>query len=206
MTIETDRTKNEKTFKEFREKYGITHCLGIIGASNFNASKDDYLLLESAFSILRQNYGQTAIISGGTKGGIPEFAVNFAFSKNIPTVGVLPDAGKKYSLPGLDLDIVVPPPILGDIIWGSETPVLASLVDTVFVFGGEWGTLIEIATIVKNQKYRERKGLPPVKIICFPPKAPLYNLLSDAAENLPYAEQIFIPESPSELFSLIGLK
>ena len=198
--VENQRTLYQDKVAEFREKFGIRHFLGIIGGANndVSASGTEYQITLNGLTILEQKFGKLGIVCGGTKGGIPEFAYNLARQTNRHIVGVYPEEGKKYALSNLDLAIVVPSPIYGDVVWGSETPVLTSLLDTVFVIGGEWGTLIEISTIIKNQKYRVKNNLQPTKIIFLPSKDGIKQVISTALNLFPHSDDVFFPTSETE--------
>lgn len=197
--MENQRTLYQDKVAEFREKFGIRHFLGIIGGANNETSTTEYQITINGLTILEQKFGKLGIVCGGTKGGIPEFAYNLARQTNRHVVGVYPEEGKKYALSNLDLAIVIPPPIYGNIVWGSETPILASLVDTVFVHGGSWGTLIEVATIAKNQKYRLRENLSPTQVIFLPNSSGINQVITAALGYFP-GEGISLPTTELEFY------
>lgn len=197
--MENQRTIYQDKVAEFREKFGIRHFLGIIGGANNETSTTEYQITINGLNILEQKFGKIGIVSGGTKGGIPEFAFNLARRTSHPIIGVFPEEGERHALPNLDLAIVIPPPIYGNIVWGSETPVLASLVDTVFVHGGGWGTLIEVATIIKNQKYRLRENLPLTQVIFLPNSSGINQVITAALGHFP-SEGISLPTTELEFY------
>lgn len=199
--MENQKTTYQDKVAEFKEKFGIGHFLGIIGGADnvVSGSGTEYQITLNGLSILEQKFGKVGIICGGTKGGIPEFAYYLARQTHHPVIGVYPEEGKKYAVSDLDLAIVVPPPIYGNIVWGSETPILASLVDTVFVYGGRWGTLIEVATIVKNQKYRLRENLPLAQVIFLPISSGINQVITAALGYFP-SEGVSLPTTELEFY------
>lgn len=92
-----------------------------------------------------------SILTGGTSGGVPELGIRIARASSIPTIGVFPEQGRKYALHSeLDLAIETIPPLVGDGLFGTETPTFVNMLDGAAVIGGGTGTLIEIATILKT--------------------------------------------------------
>lgn len=155
------------SFSEFKERHKISHIIGVMGGSDQTNEQEISGILYETLHNVRLQFPNIALLSGGTKGGIPEIIVKVANSLGIPCVGVFPEACDKYVLKDeLDFQIPVPPPILGNTTWGSETPVFADLADVYIVIGGEWGTLVEAATILKNNKSKLKRGEKPIRIIC----------------------------------------
>lgn len=103
-----------------------------------------------------------AILSGGTKWGIPHTAAQEAKRYGLMTMGVYPFAGKKHALGPdlLDLRICIEPEY-GVSRWGDESSVFAKLLDGVIVYGGGAGTLVEVAHILKmNEAIIDRDETP----------------------------------------------
>jgi predicted Rossmann-fold nucleotide-binding protein len=100
-----------------------------------------------------------AVLSGGTRFGVPAVAAKCAKDVGIPTIGVYPQCGEKHALPDplLDLRICVEP-LFGPSVWGDESSVFAKLLDGVIVYGGGAGTLIEAAHILKCNESLIKKG------------------------------------------------
>jgi hypothetical protein len=99
-----------------------------------------------------------AVLSGGTKWGVPRVAIEVARECGFPTIGVYPILAKgKHELPegSLDLAVCVHPPIYRS-EWGDEAGVYTKLLDSVVVIGGGAGTLVEMAKILK---LNERKDI-----------------------------------------------
>lgn len=109
------------------------------------------------------------VVTGGTTGGVPGAATRIAYELGFPVLGVLPERGQKHIDP-IFVDgntdracCVVVPPLYGESGWGDATPLLVRCSDVFIPFGGEWGTAVEIATVLKVNDallYRERKGAP----------------------------------------------
>lgn len=105
-----------------------------------------------------------AVLSGGTKWGVPAAATKIAKECNFPTIGVFPLAAMgKHTLPPdlLDLAICVHP-FAYKSQWGDESPVYTKTLDSVVVIGGGAGTMIEVAHILK---LNERKDVRPKHIV-----------------------------------------
>lgn len=161
----------------FRQRHGIGRIIGISGGANTqlpgipetdplqqqHAAYEEALyerILHDTLRVLR-GYG-VAILTGGTKLGIPRLAVQVARQHGFKTIGVLPQAGEHHALPDelLDLKIIVAP-MLGEAAWGDEGPVWTSLIDGLVVIGGGAGTLTELAHIMKLNEARCKRGARP---------------------------------------------
>jgi predicted Rossmann-fold nucleotide-binding protein len=158
----------------FLNTYGLGRVIGVSGGSDDKLAgipDDDPLqtrhagyqdalherLLQDIMKPLR-GYG-VAILTGGTKWGVPKMAVQVARQHGFKTIGVLPKAGEHHSLEDdmLDLKIVVEP-LIGEGAWGDEGPVWTSLIDGLIVIGGAAGTLTELAHIMKLNEARCKRG------------------------------------------------
>lgn len=144
---------------EFRARYGIENIIGICGgADEKNIGSTSGIIFDLLVNLKDL---KIAIASGGTSGGIPELATTIARSSGIPTIGIYPSEGKKYALlKSLDLAIETIPPTLGKAGFGTETPSLIEILHGMVVIGGEFGTLVEVATTIKINKDRLKKELP----------------------------------------------
>jgi len=103
---------------------------------------------------------KVAILTGWTKWDVPKIAVEEANKYHIPTIWVLPERGKKYSLEEkLNLEIIISP-IYQESQFGDESSIFSKLADAIIVLWGWAGTLIEIAHVLKineaRLKYWER--------------------------------------------------
>jgi len=118
---------------------------------------DDYIAT-IVRAILKPLRGyRIAVQSGGTKWGVPRIAIEVARECGFPTIGVYPQlAEQKHALrEKLDLSVCVHPQIYQS-SWGDEASVFTKLLDGVVVIGGNAGTLVEMAKILK---LNERKGI-----------------------------------------------
>lgn len=120
---------------------------------------DDYIA-SIVRDILKPLRGyRIAVLSGGTKWGVPRVAIEVARECGFPTIGVYPHLaqGKHALAPTmLDLSVCVHPQVYRT-DWGDEAGVFTKLLDSVVVIGGGAGTLVEMAKILK---LNERKGIP----------------------------------------------
>jgi predicted Rossmann-fold nucleotide-binding protein len=101
-----------------------------------------------------------AILTGGTKGGVPEIVSKAAKQHGFKTIGIYPEIGCKNFLGDDVIDI---PLCITSIYqdckqsthwetasyWGDESSVFAKALDVVVVIGGSAGTLIEMAYVLK---------------------------------------------------------
>jgi predicted Rossmann-fold nucleotide-binding protein len=158
----------------FRREHGIYRIIGISGGSDdkhAGISDDDPLqkryvdvrdaihemLLHDALKPLR-GY-RIAILTGGTKWGVPKTALQIARQHGFRTIGVLPKVGEHHALNGeaVDLQVVVEP-LIGEGFWGDEGAVWTSLIDGLIVIGGAAGTLTELAHIMKINESLCKRG------------------------------------------------
>jgi predicted Rossmann-fold nucleotide-binding protein len=161
---------------QFKQDYGITKIIAISGGADINLEGIEDINLQRSYKevmeakqfqiinqLIRKLQGyRIAILSGGTKWGIPNTAIKCARQYGIKTIGVTPLTGKKHAvdLDFLDLQIIVDPQI-SESYWGDESSIFTKLLDGVIVYGGNAGTLVEIAHILKmNEALIKYKGLP----------------------------------------------
>lgn len=158
----------------FLKQHGIGRIIGISGGSedklvgicdedplqkqhaDFQASHHERLLRDA---LKRLRGYRTAILTGGTRWGIPKLGLSLAREYGFRTIGVLPKAGEQHALGEdlLDLRIVVEP-VIGPGAWGDEGPVWTSLIDGLIVIGGAAGTLTELAHIMKLNEGLCKRG------------------------------------------------
>jgi predicted Rossmann-fold nucleotide-binding protein len=118
--------------------------------------KEDYIIDQAVRKF--QGY-RIAILSGGTKWGVPKTAATKAKKYGLKTIGVYPYIGINHALGDdlLDLSICVEP-ICGESHWGDESPTFTKLLDGVIVYGGGAGTLVEVAHLLKMNEVILKKG------------------------------------------------
>ncbi len=156
---------DHKAILSFLESRGIKKVIAFSGGANskLDMVPDDDPLQEryrSCVTMLEERvisdaiamfrHDPVAILTGGTRWGVPNTAVKVARQYQLPTIGVFPEIGQKYALPDdmLDLSLCVHP-MHGESRWGDESPLFASVLDASIVFGGSAGTLVECAHILK---------------------------------------------------------
>jgi len=182
-------------FERFKQEHNIKMVIGISGGADESLPgihpEDDVQDLYKSFKLAYhtkiitgflsqlRDY-QVAILTGGTKGGIPELASKIAKSMGFKTIGVHPAVGRKYALDHslLDLSISVDA-LIGEPAWGDEGPVWTALIDAVLVIGGGAGTLTEYAHIQKINESRIKAGKRPKFIV------PVFGT-GGTAEQIPY--------------------
>jgi len=171
MSIDCDHR-----IREFKKEHGIQKIIAFSGGTSDEIDgipKDDPIqekykifINELQEKILGECIGllrgyQIAVLTGGTKFGVPKTATEIAKKYGLKTIGVYPLIGKKHVLDSgfLDLDICIEPSF-GESQWGDESPIFAQLLDGVVVYGGGAGTLIECAHILKMNENLKKKGIP----------------------------------------------
>ncbi|MDH3324694.1 MAG: hypothetical protein OEL89_03585 [Candidatus Peregrinibacteria bacterium] len=156
---------NNAKIKKFMRDHGLHKIIAVSGGadSSLHGVLDDdplqkqYSEFASAFEerVIGDALGmfrgyRIAILTGGTKWGVPKTAIMKAKEYGIMTIGIYPKTGEKYALGKefLDLAICVEP-FIDESRWGDESPMFTKLLDGVIVFGGGHGTLIECSHLMK---------------------------------------------------------
>jgi predicted Rossmann-fold nucleotide-binding protein len=128
-----------------------------------------------------------AILTGGTKGGVPEIGIQIARKSSVPTIGVYPPQGRQHALLN-DLDIAIEtlPPLFGRAGFGTETPTFINLANGIAVIGGGFGTLTEVSAACKINVDRNKKQESPIYI------CPISGTggVADIIQSLPGMERI----------------
>lgn len=154
----------QQALAEFRDKFAISFIVSISGGADERGGSRVHNVLEELILGLRDT--SAAILTGGTKGGIPEMGIKIAKAHGLPTIGVFPPKGRKYALlDQLDLPIETLPPSVGPATFGSETPTFAQLPDYAVFYGGSFGTLVEASTMMKINAKRHRDGVEPIYLV-----------------------------------------
>ncbi len=145
-----------ETLKEFCDVNRIKSLIAISGGAD-NQEEAVTAVVSDFLTSLKD--AQIGILSGGTKGGVPEIATKLAREFSFPTVGVFPTDGRKYALlDKLDFAIETLPTLNGKTGFGTETPTFIAIAGGMTVIGGEFGTLAEVALALKCNKSRIRRG------------------------------------------------
>jgi predicted Rossmann-fold nucleotide-binding protein len=101
-----------------------------------------------------------AILTGGTKGGVPEIVSKIAKQRGFKTIGIYPEIGCKHFLGDdiIDIPLCIKPTYQDckqithwetSSNWGDESSLFAKTLDAVVVIGGSAGTVIEMAYVLK---------------------------------------------------------
>jgi len=144
------------------ERQGIKKIIAFSGGADDNLESKVLGVVEQSMDVLSKY--PVAILTGGTKWGLPKYASRIAKNKSIPTIGVYPNRGKKYAL-AEELDFTVEvDPRYGSSEWGDESEIFAKLVNGIEVIGGGFGTLIEFAHVMKSNEAKIKSGVSPVYI------------------------------------------
>lgn len=148
---------------DLRSSYPIDFIVSISGA----ASEHSAVFAHAAISQIMEGLRRLpcAVLTGGTAGGVPEFATRTAKAVGLPTIAVFPSRAKKHVLfDQIDLPIETLPPSVGKATFGTETPTFAQLPDYAVVIGGSYGTLAEVSTILKINAKRDKDGVRTIDI------------------------------------------
>lgn len=149
--------------ENFKRKRGVKFVIAFSGGSEEKSERAERLVKEMVGELA---FFPVAILTGGTKWGIPKVAAEAARAYGLPVIGVLPERGLKHALEGLDLRLTIPPR-LGQSAWGDESEVFAKLSDAVIMISGAFGTQVEYAHIMKMNEARLKDGAAPVYVIPF---------------------------------------
>lgn len=147
----------------FCRQYGVTFIVAVIGSlseMNLEKATTDITTIVSALRTL-----SCAVLTGGTRGGVPELATTIAQQHTVPTIGVFPPNAQQDQLAELSLAIETLPPSVGVPTFGTETATLVQLPKYAVVIGGAMGTLAEVATMLKINRRRLSKKEQPIEIL-----------------------------------------
>jgi hypothetical protein len=138
--------------QQFMQAHGLQKIVAFSGGADESKSEVESIIY-SAMARFRDK--PVAILTGGTKWGVPNYASGIAKDCGLKTIGVMPERGKKYALEALDLRIVVPP-VYGQSEYGDESSAFAKLADGVVMIGGSAGTAVEFWHVMKiNTRIQE---------------------------------------------------
>ncbi len=166
---------------DFKHKHGLHKIIAFSGGADAELSgisKEDPLqsqYKQCAAAIEERLIGDAigkfrghriAILTGGTKWGVPKTAAIEAKKCGLKTIGVFPITGKKHALGEdlLDLALCIEP-MYGESRWGDESSVFTNLLDGVIVYGGGAGTLTECAHLLKINEALLKSGDASLKYI-----------------------------------------
>jgi predicted Rossmann-fold nucleotide-binding protein len=173
----------DQEIQEFMHSQSIQKIVGFSGGADDNEEHLRYHV-RNAMNLFANE--PVAVLTGGTKYGMPLVAFEEAKIAGLPTIGVMPSRAieKGQDIPGLDFKVIVPPRC-GISEFGDESEVFAKVADGIIYLGGMYGTLIEYAHVMKINQGRVKKG---GKIIYV---APIQGFggVSEFAMNLPMPEE-----------------
>lgn len=172
----TGKYDYSQIINEFMKQKGISHILGFSGGADdklegveidddlqkkhlqYQALLHERIIVDSLKPL--QGY-KVAVLTGGTKFGVPSTANAIARKLGFKTIGVTPKVGAHHSLPENEMDLqLIVEPIIGEGYWGDEGSVWTSMVDAIIVIGGGAGTLTECAHIMKINEAKIKQNQP----------------------------------------------
>ena len=179
-------------YKSFKEREGYSKAIGIIGGSDDKNLQSYEEILLQTFESVKLNFGKFAVVSGGTRGGVPESALKIAKIMELPTIGVYPlEKAEKVAFEKVDFTIAVPPQPLSNIKWGIETSTLVGIPDVFILIDGGWGTLTEISMIMKRNLWLADKKLPLTPVIGLAGSGGVADILTNLAHVLTTAPGVY---------------
>jgi len=143
------------------EQQGFASIIAFSGGSSEELEVRVNELIEQAMQEISGK--NIAILTGGTKWGVPKYATQKAKEKSLPVIGVYPSRGAKYALNNLDYALEIPPRF-GESEWGDETEIFTKLAKGVIIIGGGFGTAIEFTHVMKSNEGRIKNKLSPVYV------------------------------------------
>lgn len=152
VTLATNGYEVTQSVETFKREQGISTLIAICGGAEMQATQTKELLNDTVKKLAF--FPQVAIITGGTRGGVPEMATKLARQIGMKVIGVVPACVKPHNLlEEVDMRLTVDP--LGyESVWGSESSLLTNLADAMIFIGGGAGTLIEMAQALKVNSSR----------------------------------------------------
>lgn len=178
----------------FLRDHGIQKVIGVSGgaispppgvvnqavkdAMQHAANLFEKAVIEAFLARLRPYNQKVAILTGGTKFGVPATAATTAKEFGFKTIGVFPATGADKALGPEILDLSVRVDIRQDFDchtpeeemkfrsdWGDESPHFCKTIDGCMVFGGRSGTMIEVAHLLKMNERRKKYNQAPKFIV-----------------------------------------
>lgn len=121
IQVEAQFDTNLSEVTNFLRDNRITRVIGFSGGSEatYGVLSSDHPAVQQYETYLEEMFKETirtcldvlngfrvAILTGGTKWGIPKYGLHLAKERNFPTIGVLPSAGEKHSLEDKYFDLI----------------------------------------------------------------------------------------------------
>ena len=145
----------------FKAEKGAQKIVAFSGGSEENAVAVQEIITEIVQGLVGL---PVAILTGGTKWGVPKTAADVAKIGGLPVIGIYPERGQKYLLPDLDLAIRISPRYR-ESEWGDESEVFIKLSDAVVMLSGSFGTQIEYSHLMKMNERRFKDKATPVFLV-----------------------------------------
>lgn len=175
---------------------GINNIIGFSGGSEIESEAETRV--KEAMGELSEK--KVAILTGGTRFGVPKFAVEQARKVGLSTIGVYPNRGAKYALPELDYSIEVSSRY-GKSEWGDESEIFAKIAHGILLIGGGMGTMIEFAHIMKINEARVKEGLSCVYVSPIVSSNSKSKELADLVGILPMKKEVRDKSIPGQIYN-----
>lgn len=148
----------------FRAKHAGKRFIAISGGSDTETEPAIHDFLDAFFAELPED--RVVLITGGTRGGVPEYATIAGKVRALPVIGIVPERaiGTDKIIPVLDLVIGVEPRY-GVSEWGDESELFVKLADAIVFLGGNWGAALEFTRAMKINAGRVRHHEQPIYLI-----------------------------------------
>lgn len=145
-----------------RSRYHSRKFVGFFGGFHDSSGNEVSDCITQCVSEIGENI---VGVCGGSWNGFPGVVIDACINRSVPVVGVLPARAKELLHPHVTHPIIINPRIQSS-EWGDEAEVLIKLCDVAVVFGGKWGTLTELAHLMKINEERISANRDPVRVIC----------------------------------------
>lgn len=132
---------------EFLDNPEVENAIWFIGGADCSDVNVGDIVDEAMQMFEGENIG---VVTGGTKGGLPEIAAKKAQEYDMPTLGIYPERGEKYFFEEANDYGAMVSPTYGESSWGDESELGAKIVDGAIVFGGSEGTMAEYSLSQKD--------------------------------------------------------
>ena len=168
LFLSTTSEQLTKSIATFKYENGISKLIAVCGGS-LVAGLGQEKVLADVFAQLQPFAPHVAILTGGTRGGLPEAATKLAHQYGLQVLAVVPACAKPANLMREVACRIQVESLVVNSTWGSESAVLMNIADGLVLMGGGAGTLTELANALKINEGRLRappltKGYAPIMI------------------------------------------
>ena len=169
-----------EVWQGFRETQGTHFSIAVLGGAVADlqgvspelAARHRAVLDERVQGSIREMLGLfrdhgIAVVTAGTNSGVPAAASSMAAELGLTLVHFHPVIAHRYLNADAqpDLEVCVLPRTSENSSWGDDSADLLSLVDAVVFIGGGYGTLIELAHVLKLNEAKIRRGERPIFMV-----------------------------------------